>query len=94
MTTENQPEKLATANELLLDTQKEHDDMQHEKVYYTPLHQIDSFPEHPFLVRDDEEMHSMVESIKQYGVLSPAIARNKEDGRFECKSQGLLSPIW
>jgi len=83
MTTKNLPEKLAATSELLINTQEEHDNMQREKIYDTPLDQIDPFPEHPFQVRDDEEMLSIVESIKQYGVLSPAIARKKEDGRFE-----------
>ena len=83
MTIKNLPVKLATVDELLFTTQEERDDMQREKIYVTPLEQIDPFPDHPFQVRDDEEMLTMAESVKQYGVLSPAIARKKDDGRFE-----------
>jgi ParB family chromosome partitioning protein len=83
MTTRKLPVRLATVDELLFSTQEERDDMQREKVYDIPLDQIDPLPDHPFRVRDDEEMLSMVESIKQFGVLSPAIAREKIEGRYE-----------
>lgn len=50
-----------------------------------PLDQIDDMPNHPFKVReDDEDMIELVESIKTYGVLTPVILRQKEDGRYEC----------
>ena len=50
-----------------------------------PLSEIDDMPDHPFKVRmDDEDMMELVESIKAYGVLTPAILRQKEDGRYEC----------
>jgi ParB family chromosome partitioning protein len=75
--------KLAIIDELLFATQEERDDLQREKVYDAPLTEIDQFPEHPFQVRDDEEMSLLVESIKEHGVLSPALARKKTDGRFE-----------
>lgn len=48
-----------------------------------PLGSIDSFKEHPFHVRDDEEMQQLVESIKENGVLTPVAVREKEDGRYE-----------
>jgi len=48
--------------------------------------EIDSFPDHPFQVRDDDAMHAMVESVKANGVLTPAIVRQKEDGRYELVS--------
>lgn len=48
-----------------------------------PLELIDSFKEHPFLVRDDEEMRQLVESIKENGVLTPIAVREKEGGRYE-----------
>ena len=44
---------------------------------------IDDFPDHPFHVRDDEDMVQFVESIKTNGVLTPAVLRQKEDGRYE-----------
>lgn len=48
-----------------------------------PLNMIDDFPQHPYQVRDDAEMVRLVESVKEQGVASPAIARRKDDGRYE-----------
>ena len=47
------------------------------------LSKLHPFPDHPFAVRDDDTMQQTVESIKQYGVLVPAIARPREDGDYE-----------
>ena len=47
------------------------------------LDQIDSFPDHPFKVLNDESMTELVESIKERGLITPAIVRRKEDGRYE-----------
>lgn len=44
---------------------------------------IDDFPDHPFKVREDEDMFQLVESIKERGVITPATVRQKEDGRYE-----------
>ena len=55
------------------------------RIYDIPLDQIDDMPNHPFKVReDDEDMDELVESVKTYGVLTPVILRQKEDGRYEC----------
>ena len=54
-----------------------------EKVQVLPLDQIDDFPDHPFLVKDDDSMDQLVHSIEMNGVLNPVIARQKEDGRYE-----------
>lgn len=67
----------------LFTTQEERDDEKREKVYDIPLDEIDDFPNHPFRVVNDETMQEMVESVKQQGILVPAIARRKEDGRYE-----------
>ena len=48
-----------------------------------PLGELHPFPDHPFGVRDDEVMTQTVESIKEYGVLVPAIARPRENGGYE-----------
>jgi LPXTG-motif cell wall-anchored protein len=56
------------------------------QILQIPLDQIDPFPEHPFHVREDEAMTTMVESVKAVGVLTPAVAREKEDGRYELVS--------
>ena len=45
--------------------------------------EIDDFPDHPFKVRDDEDMAQLIESIKERGVITPATVRQKEDGRYE-----------
>ena len=54
-----------------------------ERVQDIPIAEIDGFPEHPFHVDVDDAMREMVESINRFGVLSPAVARQKEDGRYE-----------
>ena len=51
-----------------------------------PLKEIDDFPDHPFKVRDDEDMTQLVESIKEKGVITPVMLRKKEDGRYEMVS--------
>lgn len=48
-----------------------------------PLNQIDSFPNHPFKVVDNEDMHQLADSVKENGVINPAIVRLKSDGRYE-----------
>lgn len=50
------------------------------------LELIDDFSDHPFKVRDDEDMQQLVESIKERGVITPAAVRQKEDGRYELVS--------
>ena len=70
----------------LFSTQQEREDAKLEKIRDIPLDLIDDFPDHPFHVRDDEEMVQLVESIKANGVLTPAVLRQKEDGRYEIVS--------
>lgn len=53
------------------------------KIYDIPLSQIDDFPGHPFRVRDDEDLTELTESIRERGVITPALVREKEDGRYE-----------
>lgn len=53
------------------------------KIYDIPLSEIDDFPDHPFHVRNDEDMDQLVESIKERGIITPVMLRQKEDGRFE-----------
>ena len=67
----------------LFSTQEKRDDDKREKVIQIPIIKIDDFPNHPFLVRNDEAMQDMAESIKTLGVQTPAIVRQKEDGRYE-----------
>ncbi len=67
----------------LFSTQKMRDEERLAKIHEIPLSEIDDFPDHPFKVRDDEDMNELVESIKRNGVMTPATVRQKEDGRYE-----------
>lgn len=64
-------------------TEEERSDCQWEQVMDIPLSEIDDFPDHPFRVENNEAMQEMAESVKRQGILIPAIARKKEDGRYE-----------
>ncbi len=66
--------------------QEERDAQKLERVQKIRITQISSFPNHPFKVKDDEKMFETVESVKQHGVLVPAIVRPKEDGTYEMVS--------
>ena len=70
----------------LFSTQEERDEAKLDKIRDIPLELIDVFPDHPFHVRDDEDMQQLVDSIKTRGVLTPAALREKEDGRYELVS--------
>ena len=67
----------------LFSTQEERDDAKLSKIRDIPLELIDDFPDHPFKVRDDEDMIQLVESVKERGIITPATVRQKEDGRYE-----------
>lgn len=70
----------------LFSTQEERDEAKRERVMDIPLSEIDDFPDHPYPVEMDEEMQNTVESVKDYGVHTPALVRPKEDGRYELVS--------
>ena len=67
----------------LFSTQEQRDEEKLSKIRDIPLTEIDDFPDHPFKVRDDEDMAQLTESIKERGVITPATVRQKEDGRYE-----------
>ena len=67
-------------------TQEERNEQKLERVQNISISKISDFPNHPFKVRDDEQMFETIESIKQHGVLVPAIVRPKEDGTYEMVS--------
>ena len=58
-------------------------DVKREKVRVIPIEFFDDFPKHPFNVKMDAEMEALIESIKEFGILTPLIARKKENGRYE-----------
>ena len=67
----------------IFSTQEIRDDEKLAKIRDVPLELIDDFPDHPYKVRDDEDMMQLAESIKERGVITPATVRQKEDGRYE-----------
>lgn len=67
----------------LFSTQEQREEAKLSKIRDIPITEIDDFPDHPFKVRDDEDMIQLVESIKERGVITPATVRQKEDGRYE-----------
>ena len=67
----------------LFTTEEQREDKKREKVRNIPLDELHPFRDHPFKVVDDEKMEETVESIREYGVLVPIIARPKEEGGYE-----------
>jgi len=67
----------------LFSTEEERQDAKLEKIQILPLSELHPFEGHPFQVRDDEEMDKMVDSVKEYGVMTPAIVRPRRDGGYE-----------
>jgi ParB family chromosome partitioning protein len=80
------PEMKLPSVDDLFTTQEQRDDAKREKILDIPLSEVDEFPDHPFKVRLDDELRNMVESIKQHGVLTPALVRINEVGRYELVS--------
>lgn len=81
--------KLASVDDLFT-TEENRQEIQaeakREKVQMIPLSELHPFRNHPFKVKDDEAMANTVDSVKQYGVLVPAIARPLESGGYELVS--------
>ena len=90
-----------TAYDELFMTDEERAENRLPKIYEIPLSEIDDFPDHPYRVLDDEDMEDLMESIKERGVITPAMVRRKDDGRYEiisghrrkhaCERLGLLA---
>ena len=64
-------------------SQEERDNKNREYVKVIPISEITNFPNHPYKVREDDEMFSMVQTIKEYGVIHPILVRPKKDGGYE-----------
>lgn len=67
----------------LFSTQEERDEAKRETLIDIPIAEISDFPNHPFKVKMDESMVTLVESVKEYGVLNPALVRSKPEGGYE-----------
>ena len=74
--------ELASADDLF-STEESRADAQRERVLEIPLSELHPFKNHPFKVKDDESMMETADSIRQYGVLVPAIARPDPEGGYE-----------
>ena len=72
-----------TSYDDLFSTDESRADIDREKVMEIPLSELFPFKDHPFRVKDDDKMQETAESIKEYGVLVPALARPREDGGYE-----------
>ena len=72
-----------TALDELFMNDKERAENKLPKIFDIPLSEIDDFPGHPYCVLDDEAMQNLMESIKDRGVITPAMVRKKDDGRYE-----------
>ena len=67
----------------LFSTQEEREELKRESVRELPLSEISDFPNHPFKVKADESMMELAESVREYGVLVPALVREKQEGGYE-----------
>jgi len=74
--------ELASVDDLF-STEESRQDASREKVVDIALSELYPFPDHPFKIRDDDAMKDTVESIKEYGVLTPAIVRPRDEGGYE-----------
>ena len=72
-----------TALDELFMNDKERAENKLPKIFDIPLSEIDDFSGYPYRVLDDEDMQNLMESIKDRGVITPAMVRKKEDGRYE-----------
>lgn len=74
---------LLTSVDSLFTTQRERDEAQREIVVDLRMEEISDFPNHPFKVRMDSSMLEMVESVREHGVLVPALVRPKPEGGYQ-----------
>ncbi len=82
----NSVSSLLTPLDNLFTTEQEREEAKRETVIDIPLTEIDDFPHHPFKVRVDENMVEMMDSVREHGVLIPAVVRPKADGKYEMVS--------
>ena len=74
--------ELASASDLF-STEQERQDAKLERLQHIPLSELYPFPDHPFSVKDDDTMQETVESVRERGILTPAIVRPREGGGYE-----------
>ena len=81
--------ELASVDDLF-STEESRADAQREKVLEIPLSELHPFKDHPFKVKDDDAMKETVDSVRQYGVLVPAIARPDPEGGYRASNNANL----
>ena len=67
----------------LFSTEAQRQEAKLPRIHDLPLSEIDNFTDHPYEIREDEDMDALVESIRERGVITPITVRTKEDGRYE-----------
>lgn len=72
-----------TSLDELFSSQEERDDAKLERVKEIPLYELHPFKDHPFKIQNDEEMKRLIESIKKFGTITPALARPLPEGGYE-----------
>ena len=80
---ERQLKRVAERADDIFSTEESRQEQQREQVQQIPIGELFPFKNHPFKVLDDESMQRTVESMEQYGVLSPLIARPRPEGGYE-----------
>ena len=80
---ENRKSIKLTSLDDLFSTEESRAEADKERIQDIPIAEIDDFPNHPFHVDIDDAMREMAESVKRFGILSPAVVLQKEDGRYE-----------
>ncbi len=70
----------------LFETDESREDLKRERLMDIPIKEIHDFPNHPYQVKDDENMMELVESVKAYGLLQPVLVRQLGDGTYEMVS--------
>ena len=66
----------------LFSTEESRQEAKLAKIYEIPLSEIDDFPDHPYKVLDDDDMQALMDSISERGVITPAMVRKKDNGRY------------
>ena len=79
MPKEKEKDMKLTSLDELFSSQEERTEEKLTKIYEIPLSEIDPFAEHPFKVKDDEDMENLVESIRSQGIITPAKGRVQSD---------------
>lgn len=69
--------------EYLFSTQAERDNAKLERVKDIPLYELHPFKDHPFKIQNNDEMNRLIESIKKFGTITPALARPLPEGGYE-----------